>query len=638
MKAKNIICKLFMLLCLVGLFELGSMKNVHAEMKYSKTLDGMNDIEDITEETTYLITPKETAVYAFYLKYDTDKDAYATLYNDKDEMIEFIRSSSKESPHYVYLKESKKYYLKISKVANEKYAVGGKVWIKLYSRTIDESDFETSISAEENTIYSSTGHHYLDMEGIYFDEKTRTLELNNFHGTKPIDIMMNSLYFSADPNDVDGKNVVNVKITGENSITLSNTEDIWAIYAYLHVKVKFIGDGVLNIKFDNKNKESKYEEYGRYLISGLCDVIFDGPTINVEEEWGNLVDTCSWWVPYGSIVFKSGELNVKKCTNRCDSEFGPILLATYIEMSGGVIRVDYEFENGATKIEEFWDQDTFCSFGEMKLTGGTIIITGDSRITSELGTFRSLVSGGVQDKGVSVLKGDKIDIAKAKVNLDKTEYKYDGTAKTPEVTIDGLKESVDFSYTYADNVKAGKAKVIIKGLGVFFGTKEVTFDIVAGKDANGSYDGVHGLKVGSKFNDGKLIYKVTKEGTLDGKNVGKVTVVGLKKKSLKKVSIKSILTINGVKYKVTAIGKKAFKNGKKLKSIVIGKNVSKISKGAFAGCKKLKSIKIKSNKIKKFVKGTFKGLKKTCVIKVPKAMKNVYAKKIKKAGFKGIVE
>ncbi|HAH17599.1 MAG TPA: hypothetical protein DCL29_01055, partial [Eubacterium sp.] len=75
-----------------------------------------------------------------------------------------------------------------------------------------------------------------------------------------------------------------------------------------------------------------------------------------------------------------------------------------------------------------------------------------------------------------------------------------------------------------------------------------------------------------------------------------------------------------------------------LKSIVIGKNVSKISKGAFAGCKKLKSIKIKSNKIKKFVKGTFKGLKKTCVIKVPKAMKNVYAKKIKKAGFKGIVE
>ena len=604
-----------MLLCLVGLFELNSMKDVQAEMKYSKTLDGMNDIEDITEETTYLITPKETAVYAFYLKDDTDKDACATLYNDKDEVIEFIRSSSKETPHHVYLKESKKYYLKISKVANEKYAVGGKVWIKLYSRTIDESEFETSISAEGNTIYSSTGHHNLDMEGIYFDEKARTLELDDFHGTETLNIMMNALYFSADPDDVDGKNVVNIKLTGENSITLSNPEDTWAIYAYLNVKVKFIGDGVLNIKFDNINKESKYEEYGRCLISGLCDVVFDGPTINVEEEWGNLVDTYSRWVPYGSIVFKSGELNVKKCTDRCNSGYGSILLATYIEMSGGVIRVDYEFENGARQIEEFWDRDTFYSIGEMKLTGGTIIITGDSRITSELGTFRSLVSGGVQDKGVSVLKGDKIDIANAKVNLDKTEYKYDGTAKTPKVTIDGLKEGVDFSYTYADNVKAGKAKVIIKGLGVFFGTKEVTFDIVAGKDANGSYDGVHGLKVGSKFNDGKLIYKVTKAGTLDGKKAGKVAVVGLKKKLLKKVSIKSQLTYDGVKYKVIAICKSAFKKGKKLKL-----------------------IKIYSKNIKTFSKGAFRYVKKTCVIKVPKAKKKIYIKKIKKAGFKGIIK
>ena len=199
-------------------------------------------------------------------------------------------------------------------------------------------------------------------------------------------------------------------------------------------------------------------------------------------------------------------------------------------------------------------------------------------------------------------------------------------------------EGTDFSVSYVDNVKVGTAKVIIKGIGLFAGSKEVTFKIVEGKDDRGSADGVDGLKVGSKITDGKLIYKVTKEGTLDGKTKGKVTVVGLKKKSLKKVSIKSLLTVNGVKYKVTAIDKKAFKKGKKLKSIVIGKNVTKIAKGAFAGCKKLKSIKIKSKKIKKFVKGTFKGVKKTCVIKVPKAKKKVYAKKIKKTGFKGIVK
>ncbi|HAV91061.1 MAG TPA: hypothetical protein DCW44_07300 [Eubacterium sp.] len=202
---------------------------------------------------------------------------------------------------------------------------------------------------------------------------------------------------------------------------------------------------------------------------------------------------------------------------------------------------------------------------------------------------------------------------------------------------------MDYTVTYVDNKKVGTAKVIIKGIGVFTGSKKVTFKIVKtinGKDIDDKTknESANDIKGVSSITDGKLIYKVTKEGTLDGKTVGKVTVVGLKKKSLKKVSIKSVLIYEGVKYKVTAIGKKAFKNGKKLKSIVIGKNVSKISKGAFAGCKKLKSITIKSKKIKKFVKGTFKGVKKICVIKVPKAKKKVYAKKIKKAGFKGIVK
>lgn len=614
MKARYLFYKLFMLLCLVGVLGFNPTKDVHAEMKYSKTLDGMNDIFDITGETTYLITPKETAIYNFYLKNASKKDALATLYNDKNEVIITITSSSKETPHEVYLKSSKKYYLKISKVVSETCTLGGKVWIKLYSRTIDESAFDTAISAEKNIIYSSSGHHYLDLEEVTFDEKTRTLELNNYHGTKPIDIMMNTLYFSADPDDVDGKNIINIKITGENSITLSDDEDIWAINVYAAVKVNFIGDGTLNVKFDNKNQDSAYEDYGRCLISGMCDVVFDGPTINVEEAWGPLVDTFSWWVPYGSIIFKSGTLNVNKFTDRYDYDFSSVLRGTYVEMTGGAIRVNYEFSKNETSIG-ISDYETIWSAGDMKLTGGTIIVTGDSRILSKLGTVKSYVVGAGQFKNVSVLKGNKIDIAQVKVKLDKTEYKYDGKAKTPKITIDGLKEGVDYTYSYTNNVKAGKAKVCIKGKGLFTGTKNVTFKILPGKDAKGSYDGIHGLKVGSKFNDGKLIYKVTKAGTLDGKVAGKVKVVGLKKKSLKKVTIKSVLKVNGVKYKVTAIGKKAFKKGKKLNS-----------------------IKIKSKKIKKYAKGAFKGLKKTCVIKVPKAKKELYTKKIKKAGFKGIVK
>ena len=239
-------------------------------------------------------------------------------------------------------------------------------------------------------------------------------------------------------------------------------------------------------------------------------------------------------------------------------------------------------------------------------------------------------------KNINIIIRKEIDINKLGIKLLEESFIYDGTEKKPKLDLRGLREGIDVEVTYSDNVNAGEGKVIVKGKGDYTGTVTFKFSIKA-KDENVAKkdNNTKNNTETSIFDDGRLIYKIVKPA---GKKYGKVSVIGLKKKSLKKVSIKSVVKVNGVKYKVTAISKKAFKNGKKLKSVVIGKNVSKISKGAFAGCKKLKSIKIKSKKIKKFVKGTFKSLKKTCVIKVPKAKKNVYAKKIKKSGFKGIIK
>ena len=309
-----------------------------------------------------------------------------------------------------------------------------------------------------------------------------------------------------------------------------------------------------------------------------------------------------------------------------------------MNMSGGFIRINYVV-NGS--LEPKKTHGMFCITGEMNVTGGNIIITGDAKTIPKVKVLDSFVKMNEKTKN-AILIGARIKIQDVKMKLEKYSYKFDGNAKIPKVIVNGLEEGKDYIVSYVDNVNVGVAKVIVKGRGHFWGSKTFRFKISGEENIKvgdtETYDGIHGLKLGSTFTDGKLIYKVTKEGTLGGKTKGKVTVIGLKKKSLKKVSVKSLLTVNGVKYKVTAIGKKAFKKGKKLKSIVIGKNVTKIGKRAFAGCKKLKSIKIKSKKIKKFVKGTFKGVKKTCVIKVPKAKKKVYAKKIKKAGFKGKIE
>lgn len=62
------------------------------------------------------------------------------------------------------------------------------------------------------------------------------------------------------------------------------------------------------------------------------------------------------------------------------------------------------------------------------------------------------------------------------VKLSKTSYTYDGTAKMPTVTVEGLTED-EFTVTYKNNVKVGTASVIVTGTGSLAGTVTKTFKI-----------------------------------------------------------------------------------------------------------------------------------------------------------------
>ena len=108
-------------------------------------------------------------------------------------------------------------------------------------------------------------------------------------------------------------------------------------------------------------------------------------------------------------------------------------------------------------------------------------------------------------------------------------------------------------------------------------------------------------------------------------------------KNLKNLVIPSSVTIDGVTYKVTAIADNAFKNCKKLTTVRIGTNVSRIGKRAFNGCKNLKSVKINSKKLTKKSIGTsaFKGISSKAVIKVPKSKLKTYKSYLKKSGVNG---
>lgn len=121
-------------------------------------------------------------------------------------------------------------------------------------------------------------------------------------------------------------------------------------------------------------------------------------------------------------------------------------------------------------------------------------------------------------------------------------------------------------------------------------------------------------------------YKVTKAG-----KGGTLTITGVNKKQAK-VVIPDVIKIDGVKYKVNAIGAKAFKGNTKLETLVIGKNITKIGAKAFYGCRKLSKITIKSKSIKSVGGKSFTKIKTKAKVIVPKGKTSKYKKLFRKGG------
>jgi alpha-tubulin suppressor-like RCC1 family protein len=138
------------------------------------------------------------------------------------------------------------------------------------------------------------------------------------------------------------------------------------------------------------------------------------------------------------------------------------------------------------------------------------------------------------------------------------------------------------------------------------------------------------LQKGKTYNAGKFNYKVTSLS----KNRGSVTLISPRTKSLTTAVVPDTVTIKGATLKVTAIGDKAFQGCGKLKSVNIGKYVTKIGKEAFAGDKKLTSIKVQTSSLKTVGSSAFRGISKKAVVSVPKSKLKAYKKFFsKKTGF-----
>lgn len=131
------------------------------------------------------------------------------------------------------------------------------------------------------------------------------------------------------------------------------------------------------------------------------------------------------------------------------------------------------------------------------------------------------------------------------------------------------------------------------------------------------------------------VYKIKKSNSTEKE------VIYTKPKSSKKTSITipATITIDGYTYKVTAISNKAFRNNRKLKVVVIGKNIKKIGKEAFCNCENLSKITIKSTVLKRIGKSAIKNISSNATIKLPKKKYDDYIKLFKsKTGWEKSME
>ena len=127
-------------------------------------------------------------------------------------------------------------------------------------------------------------------------------------------------------------------------------------------------------------------------------------------------------------------------------------------------------------------------------------------------------------------------------------------------------------------------------------------------------------KAGTSYTISGNEYKVSKPGA---------EVILIKtSQTTKNVTVPAQIYAQGITYKVTSIGAKAFNNNKKLTKVTIGTNIIKINSNAFFNCKNLKTVTIKSVLLttKTASKKAFKNAHKKLVIQVPKKVKKNYTK------------
>lgn len=214
-------------------------------------------------------------------------------------------------------------------------------------------------------------------------------------------------------------------------------------------------------------------------------------------------------------------------------------------------------------------------------------IGGDSDVTY---TVKYAITDEYMDSPTeNITVSNKIPAVSVELNTTKMVIEP-GKTKTLKATINPENSTDSITWKSSkSSVAAVDKNGIIKAASP--GTAVITVETESGATAKCNV--TVGLRKGDTFAKGIYRYEVT-NSKVDGK--GTARVIGfVKGKNAKSVEIVGTSSWNGISYKVTSVGKKAFYRNNKIQNVTIGNNVKTIYNGAFRECKNIENCTISSS-------------------------------------------
>ena len=385
------------------------------------------------------------------------------------------------------------------------------------------------------------------------------------------------------------------------------------------------------------------DSHGLRQCNSTAKVEITGGDLEISGSTENSMTYKGLYAQGGFLYFKGGNVNVR--SGKAVNHSAGIYSQNTISIEDGVI------DSEGADIEP--SESTFIN--EAFSTG----IFGGNNLSIKGGTIRAI--GKNAPKSYGIYTYDKVNISAGKIDARGNNAGIDGDGSnitggsyslgdTAAATVCGFKVANGYSVSQGDD--KDYPYVVSKGDSQGGGSDDKGSDDGGDKDGGnkdggnkdgGSKDEPVIPKKGTVESDsaGTAEYKVTgTEKNSNGKTVATVTYMapkGKKKKAAAQTIPENVKLADGSTAVVTGIAANAFKNNKKIKSIVIPKTVKKIDKNAFNGCRNLKKIVFKSSNLTKkgVAKGAFKNISKKAVIYVPKLTTKKQLKNIKAALKKG---